>query len=136
MPYLEGVAEAAWSPDGKQLAYHTPGAGDPLFVSAGKSLSRSPPILIAPPGLHSHFPCWAPGNLIYFIKGTLPDQLDVWRVGVRGDALERITSQGARHRRRIPSSLRTRLFALCRGSRLGREYLEDLGRSGDAVVGR
>jgi Tol biopolymer transport system component len=96
MPYLEGVAEAAWSPDGKQLAYHTPGAGDPLFVSDGKSLSRSPPILIAPPGLHSHFPCWAPGNLIYFIKGTLPDQLDVWRVGVRGDALERITSQGAR----------------------------------------
>jgi Tol biopolymer transport system component len=96
MPYLEGVAEAAWSPDGKQLAYHTPGAGDPLFVSDGKSLSRSPPILIAPQGLHSHFPCWAPGNLIYFIKGTLPDQLDIWRVGVRGDALERITSQTAR----------------------------------------
>ncbi len=95
-PYLEGVAEAAWSPDGKRLAYHTPGAGDPLFVSDGKSLSRSPPILIAPPGLHSHFPCWAPGNLIYFIKGTLPDQLDVWRVGVRGEALERITSQTAR----------------------------------------
>jgi Tol biopolymer transport system component len=96
MPYLEGVAEAAWSPDGKQLAYHTPGAGDPLFVSDGKSLSRSPPILIAPQGLHSHFPCWAPSNLIYFIKGTLPDQLDIWRVGVRGDALERITSQTAR----------------------------------------
>ena len=96
MPFLEGVAEAAWSPEGKQLAYHTPGAGDPLFVSEGKSLSRSPPILIAPPGLHSHFPLWAPGNLIYFIKGTLPDQLDVWRVGVRGEALERITAQTAR----------------------------------------
>jgi len=96
MPFLEGVAEAAWSPEGKQLAYHTPGAGDPLFVSEGKSLSRSPPILIAPPGLHSHFPVWAPGNLIYFIKGTLPDQLDVWRVGVRGEALERITAQTAR----------------------------------------
>jgi Tol biopolymer transport system component len=96
MPFLEGVAEAAWSPEGKQLAYHTPGAGDPLFVSEGRSLSRSPPILIAPPGLHSHFPVWAPGNLIYFIKGTLPDQLDVWRVGVRGEALERITSQTAR----------------------------------------
>jgi Tol biopolymer transport system component len=95
-PYLEGVAEAAWSPDGKRLAYHTPGAGDPLFVSDGKGLSRSPPILIAPPGLHSHFPVWAPGNLIYFIKGTLPDQLDVWRVGVRGEGPERITSQTAR----------------------------------------
>ena len=95
-PYLQGVAEAAFSPEGKQVAYHTPGAGDPLYVSEGKSLSRSPPILIAPPGLHSHFPVWAPGNLIYFIKGTLPDQLDVWRVGVRGEALERITSQTAR----------------------------------------
>ena len=95
-PYLEGVAEAVWSPDGKRLAYHTPGAGDPLFVSDGKGLSRSPPILIAPPGLHSHFPVWAPGNLIYFIKGTLPDQLDVWRVGVRGEGPERITAQTAR----------------------------------------
>lgn len=95
-PFLEGVAEAAWSPDGKQLAYHTPGAGDPLFISDGKGLSRSPPILIAPPGLHSHFPVWTSGNLIYFIKGTLPDQLDVWRVGVRGESPERITSQTAR----------------------------------------
>ncbi|HEY2780615.1 MAG TPA: hypothetical protein VGI90_07565 [Steroidobacteraceae bacterium] len=95
-PLLEGVAEAVWSPDGKQVAYHTPGAGDPLFVSDGKGLSRSPPILIAPPGLHSHFPVWAPNDLIYFIKGTLPDQLDVWRVGVRGENPERITAQTAR----------------------------------------
>jgi Tol biopolymer transport system component len=95
-PYLEGVAEAVFSPDGKQVAYHTPGAGDPLFISDGNGLSRSPPILIAPPGLHSHFPVWSPSNLIYFIKGTLPDQLDVWRVGVRGESLERITAQTAR----------------------------------------
>jgi hypothetical protein len=31
-PYLEGVAEFDWSPDGSLLAYHTPGPGDPLFV--------------------------------------------------------------------------------------------------------
>jgi len=92
-PYLEGVAEAVWSPDGKQFAYHTPGPGDPLFVTEGKGLSRSPPILIAPSGLHAHFPIWAPNDLIYFVKGTLPDQLDVWRVGLKGEALERITSQ-------------------------------------------
>jgi Tol biopolymer transport system component len=95
-PYLQGVAEAVWSPDGKQLLYHTPGSGDPLFVSDGNGLSRSPPILIAPPGLHSHFPVWAHGNLIYLIKGTLPDQLDVWRMGVRGESPERITTQNAR----------------------------------------
>jgi Tol biopolymer transport system component len=95
-PFLEGVAEAAWSPDGKQVAYHTPGAGDPLFVSDGKGLSRAPPILVAPPGLHSHFPLWVAGNLIYFIKGSLPDQLDVWRVAITGKAPERVTSHSTR----------------------------------------
>jgi Tol biopolymer transport system component len=94
--YLEGAAEAAWSPDGKQIAYHTALPGDPLFVTDGKDLSHGRQILIAPPGLHSHFQFWAPGNLIYFIKGTLPDQLDVWRVGVRGEDPERITSHSAR----------------------------------------
>jgi Tol biopolymer transport system component len=89
--YLEGAAESAWSPDGKQIAYHTPGPGDPLFITDGKDLSHTRPVLQAPPGLHSHFPLWAPGNLIYFIKGSLPDQLDVWRVRL-GGAPERITS--------------------------------------------
>ena len=34
-PYLEGVAEFDWTRDGSRLAYHTPGPGDPLFVSDG-----------------------------------------------------------------------------------------------------
>src|ERR1700686_4942032 len=34
-PYLEGVAEFDWSHDGSRLTYHTPGPGDPLFVSNG-----------------------------------------------------------------------------------------------------
>lgn len=95
-PYLEGAAEVTFSPDGNQLAYHTTLPGDPLFIGDGKGLSRGNPILIAPPGLHSHFPVWAPGNLIYFSKGSLPDQLDVWRVDPRGQALERITSHSTR----------------------------------------
>jgi Tol biopolymer transport system component len=95
-PYLEGAAEATWSPDGNQLAYHTTLPGDPLFIGDGKGLSRSAPILIAPAGLHSHFPVWGPGDLIYFCKGSLPDQLDVWRVDPRGKALERITSHSTR----------------------------------------
>ena len=89
--YLEGAAESAWSPDGKQIAYHTPGPGDPLFITDGKDHSHTRPVLQAPPGLHSHFPLWAPANLIYFIKGSLPDQLDVWRVRLGGEP-ERITS--------------------------------------------
>jgi Tol biopolymer transport system component len=95
-PYLEGAAEVTWSPDGSQLAYHTTLPGDPLFIGDGKGLSRRGPILIAPAGLHSHFPVWAPDNLIYFSRGSLPDQLDVWRVDPRGELLERITSHSTR----------------------------------------
>ncbi len=109
-PYLEGVAEAVWSPDGSRLAYHTPGPGDPLYISDGKGPSRSPPILIAAPGLHSHFPVWASDNLIYFVKGTLPDQLDIWRVGIHGDSSERITSQPARLTYPVLLDRRTLLF--------------------------
>jgi hypothetical protein len=55
-PYLEGVAEFDWSHDGSRLAYHTPGPGDPLFVSNGSRRSEGRPIFTAPTGLHSHFP--------------------------------------------------------------------------------
>jgi Tol biopolymer transport system component len=109
-PFLEGAAEATWSPDGKQLAYHTPHPGDPLFIGDGNGPSRSAPILTAPPGLHSHFPVWAPGNLIYFTKGTLPDQLDVWRVGSRGEDPERITSHASRLTYPVLLNQRTLLY--------------------------
>jgi Tol biopolymer transport system component len=109
-PYLEGAAEAAWSPDGKQIVYHTTQSGDPLFLSDGKDLSHSRPILIGPAGLHNHFPYWLTGNSIYFIKGTLPDQLDVWRVGLQGDPPERITSHSAHLTHPILLDQRTLLY--------------------------
>ena len=94
-PYLEGAAEYDWSGDGSRLAYHTPGAGDPLFVSDSLR-SEGQRIFTAPPGLHSHFPLWAPdGRFIYFIQGSLPDKLDVWRIRPSGGTPERITSQNA-----------------------------------------
>ncbi|HEY6289304.1 MAG TPA: hypothetical protein VIW48_07645, partial [Nitrospiraceae bacterium] len=84
-PYLEGVAEFDWSHDGSRLAYHTPGPGDPLFVSAGSRRSEGRPIFTAPAGLHSHFPSWAPDSaFIYFVQGSLPDKLDVWRIRPSG----------------------------------------------------
>lgn len=109
-PYLEGAAEAAWSPDGKQVVYHTTQPGDPLFVSDGKDLSHSRSILIGPPGLHNHFPYWPTDDLIYFIKGTLPDQLDVWRVGLQDEAPERITAHSARLTHPILLDQRTLLY--------------------------
>jgi Tol biopolymer transport system component len=109
-PYLEGAAEVTWSPDGSQLAYHTTVPGDPLFIGDGKGLSRSGPILIAPSGLHSHFPVWAAGNQIYFSKGNLPDQLDIWRVDSRGKTSERITSHSTRVTYPVLLNRRTLLY--------------------------
>ena len=98
-PYLEGVAEFDWSHDGSRLAYHTPGPGDPLFVSDGSvQSSESRLIFSASPGLHCHFPLWAPDEaFLYFVQGDfvqggLPDKLDIWRIRPAGGAPERITS--------------------------------------------
>ncbi len=92
-PYLEGVAELDWSHDGSRLAYHTPGPGDPLFVSDASRRLEGRPIFTAPAGLHSHFPLWAPDTaFIYFVQGSLPDKLDIWRITPGGGTPERITS--------------------------------------------
>jgi Tol biopolymer transport system component len=96
-PYLEGVAEFDWSHDGSRLTYHTPGPGDPLFVSDGGRRSEDRPIFTAPAGLHSHFPLWAPDTaFIYFVQGSLPDKLDIWRISPTGGTPERITSHFGR----------------------------------------
>jgi Tol biopolymer transport system component len=96
-PYLAGVAEFDWSRDASRLAYHTPGPGDPLFVSNGSHSSDLRPIFTAPAGLHSHFPLWAPdATFLYFVQGSLPDKLDVWRIRPTGGIPERITSNNGR----------------------------------------
>jgi hypothetical protein len=58
-PYLEGAAEFDWSPDASRLVYHTPGPGDPMFLSDADRRPPGPPIFTAPVGLHSHFPLWS-----------------------------------------------------------------------------
>jgi Tol biopolymer transport system component len=96
-PYLEGVAEFDWSHDGSRLTYHTPGPGDPLFVSDGSVRSENLHIFSAPAGLHSHFPLWAPdAAFIYFVQGSIPDKLDIWRVSASGGTPERITAHNGR----------------------------------------
>jgi len=92
-PYLEGVSELDWSHDGSRIVYHTPGPGDPMFVSDGGGLSDRPPIFTAPAGLHAHFQLWSPDSkFIYFVQGSLPDKLDVWRISPSGGSPQRITS--------------------------------------------
>ncbi len=93
-PYLEGVAEYDWSRDGTRLAYHTPAPGDPLFVSESRSRVQARHVFTAPAGMHSHFPTWAPdGTSLYFVLGSLPDKLDIWRIGTDGGTPVRVTSQ-------------------------------------------
>ena len=96
-PYLEGVAEFDWTRDVSRLAYHTPGPGDPLFVSDGTRRLDGRPIFTAPAGLHCHFPLWSTDSaFIYFVEGSLPDKLDIWRITPGGGTPERITSHSAR----------------------------------------
>jgi Tol biopolymer transport system component len=110
-PYLEGVAEFDWSPDGSRLAYHTPGPGDPLFVSDGTRRSQDRPIFSSPAGVHCHFPLWAPGMaFIYFVSGTLPDKLDIWRIAPAGRTPEQITSHDGRVTYPVLLNRRTLLY--------------------------
>jgi Tol biopolymer transport system component len=110
-PYLEGVAEFDWSHDGSRLAYHTPGPGDPLFVSNGGRRSEDRPIFTAPAGLHCHFLLWAPdSSFVYFVQGSLPDKLDIWRIPPAGGTPERITSHNGRVTYPVLLNRRTLLY--------------------------
>jgi Tol biopolymer transport system component len=95
--YLEGVAEFDWSSDGARLVYHTPGPGDPMFVRDSGNERQGQQIFAATAGLHAHFPVWSPnGSFIYFVQGSLPDAMDIWRIRPTGGAAERITHHHAR----------------------------------------
>jgi Tol biopolymer transport system component len=109
--YLQDVAEFDWSRDGSRLAYHTPGPGDPLFVTAGGKAPEDRPIFTAPAGLHSHFPLWAPDSaFIYFVQGSLPDKLDIWRIPPTGGSPEKITSNNGRVTHPVLLNRRTLLY--------------------------
>jgi Tol biopolymer transport system component len=91
--YLDGAAEFDWSGDGARLVYHTPGPGDPMYVSDSGRPSEARKIFSAPPGLHSHFLVWSPDQaFIYFVQGALPNRLDIWRISPTGGTAERITN--------------------------------------------
>ena len=109
-PYREGAAEFDWSHDGSRLVYHTPGPGDPLFVSDGPGQPQRP-IFTAPAGLHSHFPLWDPDDrFIYLVYGALPDKLDIWRVPATGGIPERITQHNGRVSHPVFLDRRTLLY--------------------------
>jgi Tol biopolymer transport system component len=108
-PYLEGVAEFDWSRDGARLVYHTAGPGDPTFVRDRDQQPRK--IFSAPPGLHAHFPIWAPNqSYIYFVQGAVADRMDIWRIRASGGTPERITHHDARVSHPVVLDARTLLY--------------------------
>ena len=110
-PYLEGVAEFDWSHDGSQLVYHTPGPGDPTFVKNASDQTPGRKIFAAAAGLHAHFPLWSPdGAFIYFVQGSLPDAMDIWRLQPAGGAAERFTHHNARVSHPVAVNDRTLLY--------------------------
>ena len=90
-PYLQGVGEVAWSSDGRQVAYHGTGPGDPIFVApaAGGAARR---IYAAVAGVHCHFQVWSRDDaFIYFTQGVPGDHWDLWRIRPSGADPERLT---------------------------------------------
>jgi Tol biopolymer transport system component len=95
--YLPEAVEFAWSPDAKQVVFHTSAPGDPMFVRAAGD-ARAREIYVAPPGVHCHFQTWSPdGQFIYFVRGEPPAATwDVWRIRPSGANAERLTFHNAR----------------------------------------
>jgi Tol biopolymer transport system component len=109
--YLEGVAEFDWSRDASRLVYHMSGPGDPMFVTDGSRKLGGRPIFTAPAGVHCHFQLWSPDMaFIYFVQGSFPDTLDIWRIPPAGGTPERITSHKGRVTHPVLLSPRTLLY--------------------------
>jgi len=95
-PYLKGVSELDWSPDGRRMVYHPPAEGDPLFVTElDEKVGRQ--IYVARPGVHNHFPVWShDGRFIYFVQGLPLEESDVWRIRPTGGEPEQVTFHHSR----------------------------------------
>ena len=110
-PLLEGAAELDWSRDGRRLVFHTPAPGDPMFLREASPPAEARPLLTAPNGLHAHFPVFSPdGASVWFVEGTLPDRMDLWRVKASGGEPERVTRHDARVSHPVFLDARTLLY--------------------------
>jgi Tol biopolymer transport system component len=61
--------------------------------------------------MHAHFPVWSPDQtFIYFVMGTLPSNLDVWRIAQQGGTPERVTAHQSRVTHPVFLDRRTLLY--------------------------
>jgi Tol biopolymer transport system component len=95
-PFLEKKLNPVWSPDGNAIAYHETTPGDPIFI-ADRTGSNPKMLFSEEPGLHCHYLTMSPdGRFIYFVRGIPPDEMDIWRISVKGGEPERITHHNSR----------------------------------------
>jgi serine/threonine protein kinase/Tol biopolymer transport system component len=104
-------SNAAWSPDGTRLAYHTRDPGDPTFV-ADRTGANARQILINKPDVHNHYPVWSPDGLwIYLVRGRpATNEMDLWRIPSAGGEPERLTQHNNDVGYPTPINLRTVLY--------------------------
>ncbi|HET9863301.1 MAG TPA: winged helix-turn-helix domain-containing protein [Steroidobacteraceae bacterium] len=96
-PGPEGIAEIQWSDDGKRVVFHPAAPGDPLFVANADDVAHGRQIYAAPPGVHCHYPVWSrDGKTIYFVRGFVPDEMDLWEVAASGGTARRLTWHNSR----------------------------------------
>lgn len=94
---LVGIAELDWSPDGEWVVSHPSAPGDPLFIASAHDENAGRRVHVASEGIHCHFPTWSrDGETIYFVRGFVPDEMDVWRVRASGGEAERLTWHNSR----------------------------------------
>jgi len=109
----EKAGNAAWSPDGKSVVYHTDEDGDPMFLA--DSSGENPRPLVKPQTqVHNHFPTWSQdGRWIYFVRGDQrSNQMDLWRVAAAGGELERLTQFNSQVAYPAPIDANTVLFVM------------------------
>ena len=116
-PYLEGAAEFDWSADGTRLVYHTAAPGDPMFVTDPGQPTGGRHLFTAAAGRHSHFPLWSADQaFIYFVHGTLPDRMDIWRIRAAGGVPEQVTSHDSQVSHPVALNARTLMYLAGDGS--------------------
>ena len=109
----EKAGNAAWSPDGKTVVYHTDQDGDPMFL-ADSSGENPRPLVKAQTQVHNHFPTWSQdGRWIYFVRGDQrANQMDLWRIAATGGELERLTLFNSQVAYPAPIDANTVLFVM------------------------